>query len=178
MKPQRIGFTGEGHSRTFSLSSTERVWTNSEYSQTFCLLGSTNTPKTGGITLRRWRCCTLYIKPTNELYARHILATRCQQSAETLDEYRQVLKTLSKDCNYQNVSSIEYREESVRDTFISGLTSGLIRQRLLENNTLDLKTMFDLARSLESAARSSEMYMATPPSFNAAVLPADKALPL
>ena len=37
--------------------------------------------------------------------------------------------------------------------------------------------MFDLARSLESAARSSETHMVTPPSFNAAVLPADKALP-
>ena len=37
--------------------------------------------------------------------------------------------------------------------------------------------MFDLARSLESAARNSETYMATPPSFNAAVLLADKALP-
>ena len=173
MKPQRIGSTGEGHSRTFSLSSTERVWTNSEYSQTFCLLGSTNTSKTVGITLRRWRRCTLYIKPTNEVYARHILATRRQQSAETLDESKRLVKT-----NYQNVSSIKYREESVRDAFISGLTSGLIRQRLLENNTLDLKTMFDLARSLKSAARSSETYMATPPSFNAAVLLADKALPL
>ena len=75
---------------------------------------------------------------------------------------------LSKVCNYQNVSSIKYREESVRDAFISGLTSGLIRQTLLKNNTLDLKTMFDLARSLKSAARSSETYMATLPSFNAA----------
>ena len=36
----------------------------------------------------RWRRCTLYIKPTNEVYARHILATRHQQSAETLDESR------------------------------------------------------------------------------------------
>ena len=114
MKPQRIGSTGEGHSRTFSLSLTERVWTNSEYSQTFRLLGSINTSKTVGITLRRWDVA-LYIKPTNEVYARHILATRRQQSAETLDEYLHVLKTLSKDCNYQNVSSIKYSEESVRD---------------------------------------------------------------
>ena len=112
---------------------------------------------------------SLYIKPTNEVYAPHILSTRRQQSTETLDEYLQVLKALSKDCNYQNVSSIKYREESVRDAFISGLTSGLVHQRLLENNTRDLKTMFDLARSLESAAHSSETYMATPPSFNAAV---------
>ena len=107
---------------------------------------------------------SFYLKPTNEVYARHILATRRQQSTKILEDYLQVLKTLSKDCNYQNVSSIKYREESVRDAFIPGLTSGLIRQRLLENNTLDLKTMFDLARSLESAVWSSETYMATLPS--------------
>ena len=66
----------------------------------------------------------LYVKPTNEIYARHILATRRQQPAETLDEYLQSLKTLSKDCNYQGVNSILYREESIRDAFITCLTSG------------------------------------------------------
>lgn len=37
--------------------------------------------------------------------------------------------------------------------------------------------MFDQARSLESAACSSELYTATPSSFNAAALPADNVLP-
>ncbi len=49
------------------------------------------------------------------------------------------------------MSGEQYREESIRDAFITGLASGLIRQRLLENKTLDSKTVLDQARSLESA---------------------------
>ena len=70
----------------------------------------------------------LYVKPTNEVYAHHLLATRRQQPAETLDEYLQALKTLSKDCNYRSATAVLYREESIRDAFITGLTSGLIHQ--------------------------------------------------
>ena len=55
----------------------------------------------------------LYVKPTNEIYARHILATRHQQPAETLDEYVQSLKTLSKDCNYQGATSVLYVERAL-----------------------------------------------------------------
>ena len=115
---------------------------------------------------------SLYVKPTNEVYARHLLATRRQQPNETLDEYLQALKTLSKDCNYQSVTGQQHCEESIRDAFIAGLTSGLIRQRLFENKRLDLKTMFGLARSLESA-RSSESFRVPSTSFNAAALPVE-----
>ena len=80
---------------------------------------------------------TLFIKPKNEIFARHLLATRKQAPTETLDEYLQALKTVSKDCNFKNVTAAQYYEESIRDAFISGLQSSLIRQRLLENKTLD-----------------------------------------
>ena len=75
----------------------------------------------------------LFIKPKNEVFARHLLATRIQTPTETLDEYLQALKVLSKDCNFKNVTAMQYCEESIRDAFISGLQSNLIRQRLLEN---------------------------------------------
>ena len=114
----------------------------------------------------------LFVKPRSEIFARHILATRCQQPNETLDEFLQSLKTLSKDCNFQSVTTSKYREESIRDAFITGLRSPSIRERLLENNTLDLKTMFDQARSLELAMRNSESYSSPPSSVNAAVPPA------
>ena len=97
-----------------------------------------------------------YVKPTNEVFARHRLATRRQQSGETLDEYFQALKTLSKECNFKAVSATQYCEESIRDSFISGLLSQSIRQRLLDNKKLDLSTMFDQARALDSAQRNSE----------------------
>lgn len=100
----------------------------------------------------------LYIKPKNEIFARHLLATRRQQPGESLDEYLQALKTLSKDCDFKSVTAVQHREESIRDAFISGLQSSLIRQRLLENKTLDLMTMFDQARALDSAHKSSEVY--------------------
>ena len=120
---------------------------------------------------------TLFIKPKNEIFARHLLATRKQAPTETLDEYLQALKTLSKDCNFKNVTAAQYCKESIRDAFISGLQSSLIRQRLLENKTLDLKTMFDQARSLESAMKSSESYAVPNTLVNAAV-PATSAKPV
>ncbi|XP_065055331.1 uncharacterized protein LOC135683878 [Rhopilema esculentum] len=74
----------------------------------------------------------IYVKPTNEIYVRHVLATRRQQAGETLDEYLQALKVLSKECNFQSVNAAKYCEEYIRDAFITGLNSNQIRQRLLE----------------------------------------------
>ncbi len=65
----------------------------------------------------------LYIKPTNEMFARHMLATRRQQSGETLDGFLQALKTLGKDCNFKDVTATVYRDEAVCDAFIRGLQS-------------------------------------------------------
>uniref|UniRef100_A0A6P7GGN7 Uncharacterized protein LOC114336882 n=1 Tax=Diabrotica virgifera virgifera TaxID=50390 RepID=A0A6P7GGN7_DIAVI len=45
----------------------------------------------------------LYIKPTNEIYARHILATRKQQINESIDQYAQQLKLLAKNCEIVTV---------------------------------------------------------------------------
>ena len=56
------------------------------------------------VTLER-----LYIKSPNEIYARHLLAT--QQPGESLDEFLQSLRKLSKDCNLKAVSAEQYREE-------------------------------------------------------------------
>lgn len=100
----------------------------------------------------------VYIRPKNEVLARHLLATRRQQSGETLEQFLQNLKVLAKDCNFKNVTADKYKEEYIRDAFITGLSSHATRQRLLENKTLDLKTMFDQARTLELAQRSNEVY--------------------
>ena len=41
----------------------------------------------------------IYVKPTNVVFARHLLSIRKQQPGESLDQYLQALKTLGKDCN-------------------------------------------------------------------------------
>ncbi len=111
-----------------------------------------------------------YVKPTNEVFARHLLNTRKQNASETLDEYLQALTTLIKDCNYKAVSAEQNRSDAIRDAFINGIQSSSIKQRLLENDTLELKTMFDQARSMESAQRNVQSYRnENPLPFNAAI---------
>lgn len=110
----------------------------------------------------------MYVKPKNEVFARHLLSTRKQQTSESLDEFLQALKQLSGDCNFQAVTAEKYKEEAVRDAFISGLRSNVIRQRLLENKTLQLQDAFDQALALDVAQKSSDSYASVTPSFSAA----------
>ena len=101
----------------------------------------------------------VYIKPKSEIFARYILASRKQDPSESADQYLQVLNNLSKDCNFKNVSAMQNRDDYIRDSFIAGLKSQSIRQRLLENKTLSLKEAFDQTRALELAQKQSESYL-------------------
>ena len=100
----------------------------------------------------------IYIKPKNEIFARYLLSTRKQDPGETLDQFLQQLKTLAKDCNFKATSAEEASDDAIRDAFISGLLSCNIRQRLLENSSLDLQTAFTNARSLEMAEKQNLSY--------------------
>ena len=114
----------------------------------------------------------MYIKPKNETFARHVLACRRQNPGESLDKYLQALKLLAKDCNFKAVTADEYRDDYIRDAFINGLTSPQIRQRLLENRSLDLQTAYEKAHTLEMAQKHSESFNQPGSSaLNAAVTP-------
>ena len=74
------------------------------------------------------------------------------------------LKQLVKDCNYRSVSANVCQSEAIRDAFISGLLSTLIRSRLLENikdESMTLEAIFNQARCFDMAQKSSESYIAT-----------------
>jgi hypothetical protein len=114
----------------------------------------------------------LFIKKRNEIFARHLFATRQQRPCETLVEFIQELRRLSKDCNKKSVTAEQYREELIRDSFINGLLSQLIRQRLLENSTLDLKSAFNQDNALDLAQMNAETYtMPTIPTATTAAVP-------
>ena len=80
-----------------------------------------------------------YVKPSNEIFARHLLATRKQQPNET-DEFLQSLEILSRDCNFKNIDAITYLDEFICDSVISRLALNTIRQCLLENASTELYT--------------------------------------
>ena len=56
-----------------------------------------------------------FIKQKNEIFARHKLCTCKQEPGQTIDQFLLQLKTLSKDCNYVNVSAAECCNLAVRD---------------------------------------------------------------
>lgn len=103
----------------------------------------------------------VYIKPKNEVFARHILFTSKQNQGESLDQFLNRLKSLSKDCGFTAVTAEKQRDDSIRDAFISGLVSGGIRQRLLEKDKLDPQMAFDTARSLEMAEKQNHSFNPT-----------------
>ena len=105
-----------------------------------------------------------YVKPKNEVFARHVLSTTKQEPNESLDKFLNRLKSLAKDCNFVAVTAEKHQNDAIRDAFISGLTSIEIRQRLLEKETLDLQTAYDSARSLELAQKHSRTYQTNTPS--------------
>lgn len=106
---------------------------------------------------------SLYVRPTNEIFARYRLFTCKQDSGQNLDQFLQKLKSLAKDCNFRSVTAEQNRNDAIRDAFINGIESNHIRQRLLEHTTLDLAKAFDTARSLEMAEHQSLLYRSASP---------------
>ncbi|XP_076814961.1 uncharacterized protein LOC143461082 [Clavelina lepadiformis] len=100
----------------------------------------------------------LLVKKPNEIFARHLLATRKQQPSESPTQFMQTLQILSKNCQCKDVTAEQYRKELCRDAFINGLASPSIRQRLLENTTLSLESAVDQANALDMASKNASAY--------------------
>lgn len=111
---------------------------------------------------------SVFIKKKSEIYARHILAVRKQLSTESIDQYVQALKILSKDCDFKAVTAADHKNQYIRDTFINGLLSTQIRQRLLENDTLGLDDAINQALALEAARKQAEGYIQPLSSYSSA----------
>lgn len=97
-------------------------------------------------------------KQIREHVSRFKLMNRKQQIGESIDGYVRNLQKLSLNCNFKNVTSKEYKDEYIRDSFIAGLSSSYIRSKLLESDTLTLDSALKQARALELAAKDSSIY--------------------
>ena len=100
----------------------------------------------------------MFIKKKNSIFARYLLATRCQETEESLELYLQNLKILSHNCDFTALTASQARDITIRDAFISGVRSNQIRQRMLENKELDLATTYELALTLDLAQKQSDLY--------------------
>ena len=115
----------------------------------------------------------IYEKPSNIVFARHVLNVRQQQPGESLDQYLQALKSLSKDCGFEAVDANTHKEQYICQSFVAGISSSSIRQRILESNETSLTDIFKKARSLEHAQKNTEAYGTSYNSHLNAVIPND-----
>ena len=120
---------------------------------------------------------SLYVPTKSEIHARHLLATYKQENGQTIDQYVQKLRELVVDCNYSAVSAEVRQDEAIRDSFISGLISSHMRERLLENQTLSLTQALNMARALETAQKHSLSYLSESGSSPCAVAPHTQSVP-
>ena len=112
----------------------------------------------------------MFIKKKNSIFARYLLDTRRQETEESLELYLQNLKISSCDCDFTALRASQARDIAIRDAFISGVRSNQIRQRMIENEDLDLTTAYELAFTLDMAQKQPDLY--SQPNFSGATIPA------
>ena len=87
----------------------------------------------------------LYVRKKNTVFARYMLLSRKQESAETIDDFTTNLRQLTKDCQFKAVTAEEYSNEMLLNAFVNGLNDNTIRQRLLETTDLSFDKAYDQA---------------------------------
>ena len=92
-----------------------------------------------------------FVRQTNILFARFQLHTCRQDPSITIEKYLHQLEHLADACEFKAVDATENRKDHISDTFIQGLHSSYIRQRLLESQKTDLNDLLSIAKSLEAA---------------------------
>ena len=76
----------------------------------------------------------IYSKKINRIYARWKLSQEKQREGESIANFVNRLMIIAKDCGFEDVTAVEYKKESVLQSFKAGLEDPYIRQRILEKD--------------------------------------------
>ncbi|XP_059837248.1 uncharacterized protein LOC132400303 isoform X1 [Hypanus sabinus] len=97
-----------------------------------------------------------YLWLVNTVYARHCLATQQQRPGESSGQVLRALQTLVRACDCKGLTMEQHSELLVRDTFVTGIRSVYVRQWLLENADLTLRSAIETADMLEAALHNAD----------------------
>uniref|UniRef100_UPI00358E1065 uncharacterized protein n=1 Tax=Myxine glutinosa TaxID=7769 RepID=UPI00358E1065 len=100
----------------------------------------------------------LYVKTWSAVHGRHQLSQRRQQPSESIDRYTQELRYLLADCVQEVRTHEQVQDDLLRDSFVSGINSGVLRLRLLEVAELTFTEALWLARVFTDAREQSTAY--------------------
>ena len=116
----------------------------------------------------------IYSKKINRIYARWKLLQEKQREGESMDNFVNRLMIIAKDCEFGDVTAVEYKKESVLQSFIAGLEDPYIRQRILEKD-VDLEGALEAAEILKRAKTDANSYETEKHQATVAVVSAAKS---
>lgn len=96
-----------------------------------------------------------YSEQKIEIAERHTFYHRKQQPGESLREFLAELRKLSRHCNFSCGEG--HLNQSLRDSFVFGMTNATIQQRLLSERKLTLERAVSLGEMLEAAATKATL---------------------
>lgn len=113
-----------------------------------------------------------HLQPKPSIMAeRYRFRQRRQAADETIVQYLAALKKLAKDCEFKEILT-----DNLRDQFVCGVSSDLIRQRLFSEPDLTYAKALSLATALEAAERDAAAVDSTAASGSGASMSAVHAL--
>ena len=71
-----------------------------------------------------------------------------------MDAFANRLMIFAKECEYTDVTAVEYKKEAVLQSFVSGLEDSNVRQRILEKDVVNLQNALESAEILKLAKRT------------------------
>ena len=95
------------------------------------------------------------IGKVNIVMERYKLSLCCQKQGQSINDFLVELRQLASTCEFHDV---RMNEDTIALRFISGLNDPGMRTRLLEMNTLDLKTLIGKAVSMESGKHCQRQF--------------------
>ena len=101
---------------------------------------------------------SMFIKAPSEVFARYRLLSTKQGPDQSLESFRRTLEKFSRECNFTDVTATRYREDSMLNAFIAGISHHDIRKRLLEEKTLTFSDAYKLATTLHDGHREARLY--------------------
>ena len=81
-----------------------------------------------------------YVKPVNEIFARHWLNTCKQNPDESLEDFLERLKSLSNNCNFTDCTAAQIRETAIRDDLYLACNLALFDSEFLRTMFLHSRT--------------------------------------
>ena len=92
-----------------------------------------------------------YDKKINKIYARCKLSNEKRQDGESMDSYVLRLMIMAIDCGFSDITALEYKNDAVLQSFVSGLEDPYVRQRILEIDIVTLEEALKKAEVLKLA---------------------------